>query len=133
MEAAHTIYISGCYSEYENQEVVRRSILWTLKMQRKEPVDILSILCGSVTKEDGTIFFSVQCKEGSPCTFDVKRGFVVGIHEYEKSWGNRLEETRVFDTEEEANTYIDDYNKDNTLDRVPDIYWVAKPYNYERS
>jgi len=59
----------------------------------------------------------------------------VGIYEYEKGWGSRLEDTKEFDTLEQAKEFCLDYNKDlgkgnaakglnNKV--VPDYFWRAE-------
>lgn len=47
------------------------------------------------------------------------------IMEYEKGWGNRVDEIREFDTIEERNAFITEYNSHNTEETVPDWYMVA--------
>lgn len=53
----------------------------------------------------------------------------VDIMEYERGWGNRLDETKEFETYEEALAFRKDFNAKNTDDVVPDWYMVASgPY-----
>lgn len=47
------------------------------------------------------------------------------IWEYERGWGSRLEETKVFDTEEERDLFIKNFNARNTEASAPDWYMVA--------
>lgn len=50
----------------------------------------------------------------------------VYIMEYERGWGSRVDETRLFDDPETAKMFIQEYNKKNTLSEVPDWYMVAE-------
>ncbi len=50
----------------------------------------------------------------------------VNIWEYERGWGSKVEDVLEFDTLEEAQTFIKDYNSKNTLDVVPDWYMTAR-------
>jgi hypothetical protein len=54
--------------------------------------------------------------------------YQVDIVECERGWGQRLEETLYFDTEDEALAYCDNFNKQNTQKTAPDWYMVA---NYQ--
>jgi len=49
----------------------------------------------------------------------------VYIIESERGWGQRIDETKEFDTEEAAIAFCKDYNKDNTADSAPDWYMKA--------
>ena len=49
----------------------------------------------------------------------------VYIIESERGWGQRVDETREFDTKELAIAFCEDYNKDNTLNVTPDWYMKA--------
>lgn len=53
--------------------------------------------------------------------------FSVTIMEYERGWGNKVDGIACFDTLEEAETFVKDFNKDNTASEVPDWYMVANP------
>lgn len=57
-----------------------------------------------------------------------KYRYRVDVIESERGWGQRLEDVKFFDTEIEAKDYIDEFNKDNNLDYVPDWYMYAKFY-----
>ena len=58
-------------------------------------------------------------------TTDMKK-FKVLIIESERGWGQRVDETKYFDTKEEAEKFIEDYNKQNNEDKVPDWYMYAR-------
>lgn len=49
----------------------------------------------------------------------------VDIIESERGWGQKVEDTVFFDSEEEAKAYVKNYNKDNNLPYVPDWYMYA--------
>lgn len=52
--------------------------------------------------------------------------YVVNIIESERGWGSRVDETRYFNTENEAKNFVKDYNlKYNTSSTVPDWYMYA--------
>lgn len=55
-----------------------------------------------------------------------KEIFEVYIMEYERGWGSRLDTTKEFDTREEADTFVTEYNSKNTESEVPDWYMVAQ-------
>jgi len=48
------------------------------------------------------------------------------IIESEKGWGQRIDEVKVFSTNEEADTFIKQYNSENNASKVPDWYMYAK-------
>lgn len=56
--------------------------------------------------------------------------FKVKIEEYERGWGSKIDEIKEFDTVEQANDFIKEFNKKNTDTVAPDWYMVASPYNY---
>ena len=51
----------------------------------------------------------------------------VGLMEYERGWGSRLDEVKRFDTYEEAKTFQENFNAQNTELEAPDWYMVATP------
>lgn len=51
---------------------------------------------------------------------------LVDIIESERGWGQKVDETLEFDTEEEAKQYCREYNSKNTEARVPDWYMRAE-------
>jgi hypothetical protein len=48
------------------------------------------------------------------------------IIESERGWGSKVEDTKEFDTHEEAVAFCDNFNKDNTETTVPDWYMYAR-------
>ena len=48
------------------------------------------------------------------------------IYEFERGWGNRLDETKEFDSKEERDTFVEEYNSRNTETVVPDWYMTAE-------
>jgi hypothetical protein len=56
---------------------------------------------------------------------------VVNIIESERGWGAKVDEVRKFDTWEEADTFVEEYNKKSMPplkagERTPDIYCRAE-------
>lgn len=49
----------------------------------------------------------------------------VPVYEYERGWGNRLDDYMVCQTVEEADKFIKEFNSRNNLDQVPDWYMKA--------
>ena len=56
----------------------------------------------------------------------MKTKYRVDIIESERGWGQKVEDVKFFDTEDEADTYCKQFNKDNNLPYVPDWYMVAQ-------
>jgi hypothetical protein len=52
--------------------------------------------------------------------------YPVELIESERGWGQRLDETKEFDTEGEALEYIKQFNAKNNLTYVPDWYMYAR-------
>jgi hypothetical protein len=50
----------------------------------------------------------------------------VNIIESERGWGQKIDDTKFFDDEESANTFVTKFNKDNNLSYTPDWYMVAE-------
>lgn len=50
----------------------------------------------------------------------------VAIIESERGWGTKIDEIREFETVEEAENFIEDFNSVNNKDVVPDWYMYAK-------
>lgn len=48
------------------------------------------------------------------------------IREFEKGWGNKIDEVKEFDTLEEANEFCWEFNKENNLNYVPDWYMTTE-------
>ena len=49
----------------------------------------------------------------------------VNIIESERGWGQRLEDVKFFDSEQEAKNYAKNFNKRNNKEKVPDWYMYA--------
>ncbi len=54
----------------------------------------------------------------------------VSIIESERGWGQKVDETKLFKTVELADAFVEEYNKRNNEDTVPDYYTFAKVTNY---
>ena len=53
----------------------------------------------------------------------------VQLIESERGWGQRVDEIKTFDTEEEALEFVKEFNAENNLPYVPDWYMYAtEPY-----
>jgi hypothetical protein len=50
----------------------------------------------------------------------------VDIIEYERGWGQKVDEVLYFDNEAEARQYTNDFNARNYDDEVPDWYMIAE-------
>lgn len=50
----------------------------------------------------------------------------VAVTEYELGWGSRPLSEHLFDTEEDAKTYVKTYNAQNNLSYVPEWYCSAE-------
>jgi hypothetical protein len=50
----------------------------------------------------------------------------VNIIESERGWGSKIDEVRKFDTQEEANKFITQFNSHNDKPNVPDWYMYAE-------
>lgn len=58
----------------------------------------------------------------------------VDIIESERGWGQKIDETKTFETREEANAFVKEFNGKNDLPYVPDWYMYARePYHVVRS
>jgi hypothetical protein len=51
--------------------------------------------------------------------------FTVSIIESERGWGQKVVDIKEFDSSDEAWRFVEDFNKDNNKDTVPDWYMVA--------
>ena len=59
----------------------------------------------------------------------VKTQYRVDIIEYERGWGQKIDEQKFFQTKELALNFIKEYNARNNETEVPDWYMVARgPY-----
>ena len=54
-----------------------------------------------------------------------KYRYRVDIIESERGWGQKVDDIKFFDSEDEAKAFVRDYNKDNNLPQVPDWYMYA--------
>lgn len=52
--------------------------------------------------------------------------FKAAIFEYERGWGSKLDEVKEFDTVEERDNFVREYNSKNTETTVPDWYMTAQ-------
>lgn len=50
---------------------------------------------------------------------------LVDIIESERGWGAKVDETKEFDTWEQADKFVTEYNAKNDLPEVPDWYMYA--------
>ena len=57
---------------------------------------------------------------------DCPVGYRVNLIEYERGWGQKLDETLYFDNEAEAREYVRSFNAKNTAKEVPDWYMIAE-------
>ena len=56
----------------------------------------------------------------------------VNIIESERGWGRKIDEVRYFETEASAKMFVEEYNKVNNLDTVPDWYMYASYEGIEK-
>lgn len=54
------------------------------------------------------------------------RVYKVNLTEYEKGWGSKVFDTLYFKKEENALSYINEYNSKNNLNTTPDYYTKAE-------
>ena len=54
------------------------------------------------------------------------KAYKVNLTEYEKGWGSKVFDTLYFKKEENAFSYIKEYNAKNNLNRTPDYYTKAE-------
>lgn len=52
--------------------------------------------------------------------------FKAALLEFERGWGSRVDEIREFETEEERDRFIAEFNAKNTADVAPDWYMIAE-------
>lgn len=61
------------------------------------------------------------------------KNFAVEIIESEAGWGQRLDEIKYFETYEEAEKFMKEYNRKNNLPEVPNWYmYASKPFRVEK-
>ena len=51
--------------------------------------------------------------------------YKVALREYERGWGSRLDEVRSFDTLQEAETFVREFNSKNDHEHAPDWFMTA--------
>ena len=51
--------------------------------------------------------------------------YKVALREYERGWGSRIDEIREFDSLDEAEKFIIEFNSENDKEIVPDWYMTA--------
>lgn len=56
----------------------------------------------------------------------------VRLIESERGWGQRVDEVKVFNTDDEALAFVEDFNSKNDKDTVPDWYMYATEPVYVR-
>lgn len=52
--------------------------------------------------------------------------YKVVIIESERGWGQRVDEVKIFESNSEAEQFVNDFNAKNTLSHTPDWYMVAQ-------
>lgn len=63
----------------------------------------------------------------------MKKNFAIEIIESEAGWGQRLDETKYFETYEEAEKFMKEYNKKNNLSQVPNWHmYASEPFRVEK-
>lgn len=58
---------------------------------------------------------------------------IVYIFEYEREWGDRVDEIKEFPTKEEAQAFVREFNSKNNEPRVSDWYMDAEYMGMRRS
>jgi len=48
------------------------------------------------------------------------------IREFERGWGNKIDEIKEFDNVAQANEFVKNFNSKNNLTTVPDWYMTAE-------
>lgn len=51
--------------------------------------------------------------------------YQVDLIESERGWGSKIDETKYFDTLDEATAFVEKFNSQNDKDYVPDWYMYA--------
>lgn len=57
---------------------------------------------------------------------NLKFGYIVGIYESERGWGQKLIVRKTYDTQADADAAVSEENAKNTLPYAPDYYIYAK-------
>lgn len=48
------------------------------------------------------------------------------IREFERGWGNKIDEVKEFETLQEAKDFVTEFNSKNNLPYAPDYYMTAE-------
>jgi hypothetical protein len=56
--------------------------------------------------------------------------FKVNVIESERGWGSKIDEVKEFDTADQAEAFIKEFNSHNTEAQAPDWYMRAERANY---
>lgn len=56
---------------------------------------------------------------------------MISEEQYEAGWGSKIDEIKQFDTVEEAEKFMKEFNSKNTASTAPDWYMVAERHNYK--
>lgn len=56
----------------------------------------------------------------------LQNAWKVAIIESERGWGQKVDEVKYFDNEEEANKFVRKFNSQNTAGQAPDWYMYAE-------
>lgn len=63
----------------------------------------------------------------------MNKNFAVEIIESEAGWGQRLDAIQYFETYEEAEKFMKEYNKKNNLSKTPRWYmYASKPFRVNK-
>jgi hypothetical protein len=55
--------------------------------------------------------------------------FKAAVFEFERGWGSKLDYVKEFDTVEERDQFIREFNSENTAPTAPDWYMTAQALN----
>lgn len=64
-------------------------------------------------------------KENSMAEIKLPNAYRVDLIESERGWGQKIDETKYFDSELEAQRYVAEFNAKNTSATVPNWYMYA--------
>lgn len=56
----------------------------------------------------------------------LQSAYKVTIIESERGWGQKIDEVKYFDNEQEARQFVSEFNSSNTATEVPDWYMYAQ-------
>jgi hypothetical protein len=65
-------------------------------------------------------------------TTGMDKPYLIKVEEYERSWGSKIVQIKGFDTIDEADKFIEEYNETNAKDIAPNWSWytMAARHNY---